>query len=135
MERVVFIIAGIIIVLASFLVLFLSSPLGRVTMDQANLPYFDASPYPVAIAFTLIFIAGFILTTGGFIPVSGIAARFCVGALVYMLSGGVFGVYGIASSGGNLTSSVLIDITFIRFCISWPYQMFASAFNAPNIVL
>ncbi|MSQ15722.1 MAG: hypothetical protein EXR50_07665 [Dehalococcoidia bacterium] len=135
MERIAFIIGGIITSLLSFLVLFQGSPVGRVAMARANLPMLDASPYAVAVCFTLIFIVGFILTTGGFIPVSGIPERFCVGALIYMLSGGVFGAYGISSSGGALTAGVLTDITFIRFCISWPYQIFAAAFNAPNIVL
>jgi len=134
-ERFGFAIAGIIVTLVSFLVLFLGSPLGRVTMSQANLPYFDASPYSVAVAFTLVFIVGFILFTGGLIGVSGIAERFGIGALIYMLSAGIFGVYGIASSGGIISTNVLTDVTFIRFCISWPYQLFASAFNAPPLVL
>ncbi|GEM_PF-5721097 len=135
MEKFGFTIAGIIVTLVSFVVLFLGSPLGRVTMSQASLPYFEASPYNVAVAFTLVFIVGFILFTGGLIGVSGVAERFGVGALIYMLCAGVFGIYGIASSGGAIYANVLTDITFIRFCISWPYQLFASAFNAPPLVL
>lgn len=135
MQRFAFVIAGILVMLFSFLVLFLGSPLGRVNLAKANLPYLDVGAYNIAVAFTLIFIVGFILFTGGIVGVSGVANRFGVGVVAYLASAGLFGAYGVYSNQGELSFRLFADVTFIRFCLSWPYQMFAAAFNAPPFVL
>ena len=135
MDRNHFLIGGIALLLFALLVLFMGSPLGRVTLARAGLGYFDLDPREIGLAFTSIFMVGFVLLTGGINPVEGTAEKILLGFLMYIAVSILFGVYGVVSAHGTLSFNLFLDATFIRFCLSWAYQLLAGIFGLSPIIL
>ncbi|MBM2826067.1 MAG: hypothetical protein HW403_131 [Dehalococcoidia bacterium] len=135
MERKHFFIGGIFLVVFALVVLFMGSPLGRVTLARGGLPYFNLDPREIALAFTSIFMVGFVLLSGGIINVDGMTERILLGFLMYIAASVLFGVLGVVSTHGTLSFGLFFDSTFIRFCLSWPHQLLAEFFGLAPMIL
>lgn len=143
MSRLGFILWGLFLIFFSLILLWLASPGARVMLAKAGVPYLDFQPKDVGWVFVPLFALGFVLTLGGLgesllenlvkllssqpTIIDSPRSRLLLGMAAYLLLALVFGAYLIFFGSGMRDLRLYTDPTFLKFCLTWPYQLAAAS--------